>query len=105
MVWFAPAAGATIASVLASGAATAATVAVANKQYQDYKGSIADRKKQSERMISEMNKKPATRVEADVNLAKLDAKERIRRASKSFGSSSGLGTPQLSQPTLSQRLG
>ena len=48
---------------------------------------------------------PPTRVEADVNLAKLDAKERRRRASKSSGSSSGLGTPQLSQPTLSQRLG
>jgi len=48
---------------------------------------------------------PPTRAEADVNLARLDARERKRRSSRGGQTSQGLGTPQLSQPTLSQRLG
>ena len=60
-------------------------------------------KKKDDRL--EVPESPPTRVEADVKLAKLDARERRRRSGKSPGSSSGLGTPQLSQPTLSDRLG
>ena len=61
-------------------------------------------KKREERTVTP-TAPPPTKVESDIQFARLDARERLRRQKGRGGGSSGLGTPQLSQPSLSQRLG